>query len=156
MEKLILIFGVLYLLSKKKKKRKVYSGIANNNPGNLRALPNGQKWQGQTGIDVNGFAKFSSMSLGVRALALNIKNTVNAGFNTFKSFFAHYAPKGDGTNSPDLYALAVSNACGKNVEDSIVINDDLYSMVNAIIRVENGNEYALVTQEDILNGINLA
>lgn len=49
-------------------------GILNNNPLNIKALDNGEKWQGQIGVDSFGHAIFDSVKNGVRAARMVLKN----------------------------------------------------------------------------------
>lgn len=154
MKKLVFVLVLLFLANKKRKKEMLFPGIQNNNPGNLRPNKN-FKWNGEIGVDKNGLIVFSSMELGIRALGKDIINTVKNGYNTPETFFAHYAPKGDGKNNPVTYAQTVAGAIGIGWKDLLKMPEHLYSMVNAIIRVENGNQYGLVSQEQIINGLNL-
>lgn len=130
------------------KDKYMYPGIANNNPGNLR--PSVQKWQGQTGVR-NNLVVFDTMQNGVRALAKDVLNTVKAGYDTPKKFFAHYAPRNE--NPTDNYTNFVAERLGIKVDDKIIMPNMLHDMVQYIIIFENGKEYGLVSQADIQAGI---
>lgn len=87
----------------------------NNNPGNLRPLPNG--WPGQVGVDASGFAVFGSLADGEAALDRQIQTNIDRGL-TLNEFFAGkpgvyagYAPAAD-KNQPNVYASNVAGWAG--------------------------------------------
>lgn len=82
----------------------------NNNPGNIRPLPN-QKLQGMIGRDKKGFAIFSSYADGRKALEDQVSYQINKGQNLYQ-FFAQYAPAGDEDNDPVGYAEEVHRQLG--------------------------------------------
>ena len=79
---------------------------ANNNPGNLIYV-------GQAGAvpGAGGFAKFPTYDAGYQALLDQISRYADRGM-TIQSMMAVYAPAGDGSNNPQLYAQNVANALG--------------------------------------------
>lgn len=69
----------------------------NRNPLNLRPLPNGEKWQGQVGVDRNSvtgaFCVFDTNVKGVRAAVVNMRSYVKyAGVRTIADVIYRWAP----------------------------------------------------------------
>jgi hypothetical protein len=69
----------------------------NKNPLNLRPLPGGEKWQGQTGISTNPvtgkFCVFKDNEHGVRAAVINMRSYVKfSGVKTLKDVIYRWAP----------------------------------------------------------------
>lgn len=100
----------------------------NNNPGNLRS-PNGNSsfWQGQTGVDGQGFAIFDSFANGMRALLMNlkIKATQHPNWN-LQNLFANWLGNPDPTRpeittegNPFTYAADVAKQIGKSVSTTL-------------------------------------
>ena len=92
----------------------------NNNPGNLKAAG----WQGQIGIDPNGFAIFDNYADGWNALIRQITLAVTGGSSvyspsmTITDFFERYAPSSD-NNSPVNYANFVANYIGVSPDTTL-------------------------------------
>lgn len=70
----------------------------NNNPLNLRPLPNGEKWQGQTGVvtyaSTGSFCRFETPSKGVRAATINMRSIVRLGRRSLSQMINTWAPVG--------------------------------------------------------------
>ena len=66
----------------------------NNNPGNLRP-PKGVTYDGQVGVDDNGFAIFTEPSFGRKALIGDINIKLKRGLNTPNKFIDVYSPASD-------------------------------------------------------------
>jgi len=85
----------------------------NNNPGDLRCLPNGQKWNGQTGVDTapgGPFAIFENRTMGWRALAVCLLTYFEKdGCYTVDRIIDRYAPPTDNNNTAAYVALV----CGQ-------------------------------------------
>lgn len=82
-----------------------------NNPGDLRPLPHGVYWHGQTGIR-HGFCMFDSERNGWRALAIDVQSQWHRHHLTNpRKFFDKYAPSSD-HNNPTEYAESVAHAIG--------------------------------------------
>jgi hypothetical protein len=64
----------------------------NNNPGNLRP-PKGMTYEGQIGVDENGFAIFENKSFGRNALVRDIEIKQKRGLNNPNDFLDVYAPR---------------------------------------------------------------
>lgn len=67
-----MILGILLASKKKFVESETVRGIRNNNAGNVRA--DEIIWDGQTGIDDEGFAIFKSPEGGIRALGKLLLN----------------------------------------------------------------------------------
>ena len=94
-----------------------------NNPGNLRPLPNGQMWNGQTGVQ-NGFDVFGSPQAGDRAAGLNLENQQRLhGLNTLNEIIPKWAPPGDGANNPAAYVQRVSQITGYDPDQRLDLTD---------------------------------
>jgi hypothetical protein len=111
-------------------------GIRNLNPGNVQALPNGQQWQGQTGVDDQGYAQFGSMQDGIRAALVNLHNYgARDGVSTVQGVIQRWSP-----GAPDTYAQSVAAGLGVKPTDRIDLNDPntLTSVAKGIFSFENG------------------
>lgn len=83
----------------------------NNNPGNLIASSWTASQPGYVGSDSNGFAIFDTLADGTAAMNALIQNYANNGA-TIQSMMAAWAPAGQGSNNPNLYAQIVAQAAG--------------------------------------------
>ena len=113
-----------------------------NNPGNLRPLPNGQTWNGQTGVFTTEDGKyciFSTDIFGLRALCKNLMAYRSLGANTILKVFQIWAPAAD-HNDPSGYATFVANSMGIKITTIIDIDspDFLFHASKAISIMENG------------------
>lgn len=128
-------------------------GFRNNNPGNIK--PGSIVFDGMTGVDANGFAIFSSMEYGIRAIAVIIKNYQNRdGLNTVREMIDRWS-----TTDQSAYVSNVSADVGVGPDDYIDVNDPttLSAIINGIITQENGQLLAAtITGAQIQNGIALA
>src|ERR1700744_1293995 len=123
-------------------------GLRNNNPGNLRA---GSNWVGLIGIDSNGFCRFSSLNMGLRALAIDLRNAVNGGANTIPLLTNKYAPSSDGNNPVDYADYVAVTVFGDDtlgeqqvldVSNTANGNSILLSLIIAFSQMENGASVA--------------
>jgi hypothetical protein len=115
-------------------------GIRNNNPGNLTPLPNGQKWDGQTGVDKGGDDTFASPAAGDRAAGINLQNQQKLhGLNTVQGIIAKYAPQKAGNNTAN-YTAYVAKALGVRPDQPINLQDPqtLQKFKQAVYQFENG------------------
>ena len=128
-------------------------GIRNNNPGNIR---HGDKWEGLSDIQSDSsFCVFQSPVYGIRAMAkilLNYQNKYH--LDTIEDIIARWAPPNE--NDTQSYIKSVSAAVGVLPDDEISLNNKnvMMSLIKAIIKHENGEQP--YSEEQILNGINLA
>jgi hypothetical protein len=132
----------------------------NNNPGDLRCLAAGQKWNGQTGIDNapgGPFAIFDSRTMGWRALAVCLLTYFEKdGCYTVERIIDRYAPPGDNNNTPGYVALV----CGQiGVQPNGPVNPHspptMLAMVGAIALAEGSARIQWPAAEK-LAGIQLA
>lgn len=94
----------------------------NNNPGNVKALPNGQQWRGQTGVDDQGYAIFGDQVSGQRAADRNLQSYARKGINTVSGIVSRWAPKAD-RNNTDAYIASVSRALGVAPNQPLDLSD---------------------------------
>ncbi len=122
------------------------SGLAINNPLNLRPLPNG-KWPGQTGVSASGFAIFDTPEDGWAAADQNLQAKVKGhGLGTLAGIIGDpvhgWAPAGD-HNDPTSYASTVAGSLGVKPTDDIsqkLLNDPdfRHSVLASMAGVETG------------------
>lgn len=127
-------------------------GFRNNNPGNIKGSDG---FNGQTGVDSQNFAIFSSMEYGIRAIAVILKNYENVdGLNTVREMITRWS-----TTDQSAYVANVAAMVGVAPDDYIDVNDPtvLAAMIQGIITQENGQLLAAtITGSQIQNGIALA
>jgi hypothetical protein len=135
-------------------------GTYQNNPGDFLTL-NGQPWKGLTTPTVNpGYQAFTSMPLGVRALAVDLQTAVGNGYNTLITLVAHFlgnpvsngqiVPNGANPNSQN-YLTTVEKVTGLSANSKLT-NADIANVANGIIKAEGSN----VSPSDFASGISLA
>lgn len=90
-------------------------GIANNNPGNIRAVGNQAR-------DEKGFRKFTSIYEGLSAMDSQLDRYANRGINTIRKIVETYAPAKDG-NDVEAYVKALTKATGKGENDVLGKSD---------------------------------
>lgn len=134
-------------------------GFRNKNPGNIRPLPGGKKWQGQVGIDYagskEGYVIFSSFVWGIRAMARDLKVKAGRGLNTIEKIIPVYAPAGD-NNDVQAYIASVEKHSGVN-RKTVLTDAELLPVVKAMARHELGaGSYALMKEADFIEGVALA
>lgn len=76
----------------------------NRNPLNIRWSAK-NKWQGQTGCDTRGFARFGSLSYGYRAAVKILHRYKTNGWKTIAEVIRHWAPPTE--NSTESYIKTV-------------------------------------------------
>ena len=128
-------------------------GIRNNNPGNIR---HGEKWEGLSDKQTDSsFCVFKTPEYGIRAMAKILLNYQKKyGLKTIKQIISRWAPPNE--NNTQSYIKSVSAAVGVLPDDEISLNNKniMMSLIKAIIKHENGEQP--YSEEQILNGINLA
>lgn len=136
-------------------------GLRNKNPGNLRPLPNGEKWDGQIGVD-NGaggpFVIFSSFYYGLRALARVLMNyQATYGLQTVREMINRWAPASE--NDTNQYVDLVAAAMGVDPDQAVAVVDNkpmLFAMMGAIVKEENGlNPFSTATLDAPVNSARL-
>lgn len=115
-------------------------GIHNNNPGNLRP-GRGYTWQGEIGIDDRDFLIFDTAHNGIRALARTLHTYIaRDGCGTLNLIAHRWAPAGDG-NNPDVYAHALAERTGFDINDSLVPTEPVIRAITiGIVWNENGED----------------
>lgn len=87
-------------------------GIRLNNPGNIRYAKH-NRFIGLVGQE-NGFCKFESSTLGVRAVCVVIRNYMRRNIRTVTDIINRYAPESDGNNTVN-YITFVCSYIGKRL-----------------------------------------
>lgn len=133
--------------------KKYTRGLRNNNPGNIEK---GTDWQGLNKEQLDSrFATFESPEMGIRAIAVILKNYQNKyNINTIEGIINRWAPKHE--NNTQAYINEVSKLSGINPKQKINLSDSkvLFPIIKAIIKHENGaNPYS---DETVLSGIKRA
>lgn len=129
-------------------------GIRNKNPGNIR-YNQANQWDGQTGKDSAGFAKFNSSKMGIRALAKLVRNyqRVN-GLNTIADIISKYAPATENNTASYIEHVAYAMSYSPASELDLSNPDELADLTKAIIKHENGvNPYS---DEEVKHAVALA
>lgn len=150
----------------------------NKNPLNLRPLPNGEKWQGQVGVDRNGysgaFVVFENNVMGVRAAVVNMRSYVKyAGCRTLRDVIYRWAPptgdhdgdgKADYDNHTREYLQSVCKATGLSEAFSFLpiveadppgyFREALDRIILAMNRVEAGKQ--TITLAEATQGVEKA
>ncbi len=124
-------------------------GLRNNNPLNIRQTDD--QWQGQAGVDSDGFVIFKAPEYGYRAAARILKSYARRGIVTVDGIVSTWAP--DSENDTESYIDHVSNVLKLGRFDPVP--ESRWSDLLAVMTVhENGkNPYSL---DEIKNGVALA
>ena len=131
----------------------------NANPGDLRTLPHGQMWNGQSGTDYargGPFAIFAKRALGWRALAVCLLTYFeHHGLNTIDGIIDRYAPPEE-NNTADYKAL-VSSQLGIKVDEPTDLRRQpvLLAFVSAIAIAE-GSARVQWPQAEKVAGVQMA
>lgn len=115
-------------------------GERNNNPGNLR---HGSNWLGLAPKQPDAdFCTFTDAKYGFRALAKVLLVYRAKGFDTVRTIVERWAPPNE--NNTDAYVAAVAKCMGCDPDTHLDVMDytQMYPLVCAIVRHENGrNNY---------------
>lgn len=147
---LVAILGAFLYLSKKKGDTKIAwanlsgdekpsgmrsetRGKRNNNPFNIR-YNEGNSWLGQTGSD-GAFCVFDTMSHGIRAGGVLLRNYLKSGRNTIAKIITRFAPSGDGNNTKK-YIADVAKMSGIN-ESDVLSSADLWRIAVPMMWIES-------------------
>lgn len=137
-------------------------------------------WQGETGADSRGHAKFESAVYGARAFFITMRSyRFRHGLRSSYAIFNRYAPASDcvgslkrdsetgkcplGENPSLLYAKKVAEALGLDVNDDIKLFDDerrmdvtvAKTLARAVLQFELGKSFN-VSDELLIQGIEAA
>jgi hypothetical protein len=153
--KIIILSGLLLLLSYLQRgnlMKLVARGIRNNNPGNIRI--SGDKWQGLSTVQTDkSFFQFVSPEYGIRALVkilLTYRKTY--GLTSISEIINRWAPSSE--NDTQAYIARVSDHVKIDPYLNLDFNKDLFLLVEAIIKHENGVQP--YSADIIRKGISLA
>lgn len=115
----------------------------NNNPGDLRTLSGGEKWDGQIGIDNDPggpFCIFETRVMGWRALAKLLLTYYDVhGLKTIRDIVGRFAPAADG-NDEDSYVACVARSVGSAPDFDLYLHNDfmMLHLCEAIAIMEGG------------------
>lgn len=111
-------------------------GERNNNPGNLRK---GSPWLGlsraQPDVD---FCSFDDPAYGIRALAKVLLLYGMKGVDTVATIIARWAPSNENNTAAYISAVAASMRVDPDTHLDVSNYSQMYPLVDAIIRHENG------------------
>ncbi len=141
-------------ISSSKLDKKMNRPQRNNNPFALMdTTPSA--WKGLVSVMDDGFMKFESPFLGVRAGFINLINAYfKRGINTIEKIFPVYAPSGHGNNVPEDYIKRVSKLTGIPRNKKIETQEEIYKIGKAIVEHEEGKFW--VSQSDFDSGFKAA
>lgn len=121
-------------------------GVRNNNPGNLKYTD--IQWRGKIPYERNTdpvypdgkHEQFENWYYGVRAMVKDITGDIqNKGQDTIRKLISAYA-----VGSRDNYVNYVSGRIGKGADQLLVVERDIYPLIDAMSRWENGLDYGEV------------
>lgn len=127
--------------------------IRQNNFGALRALPNGQQWQGQVGVGPGGHVIFDTPQNGMRAALMNLRNKqAMHGLSTLGDIIAAPGVGWDPGNG--VYAQSVSRLTGIPVNQPVDLSDPatLGRVADGIFSVESGPQAWQAYKAQVVNG----
>lgn len=122
--------------------------IRNRNPGNLRHSDK-NTWQGQIGVDSDGFVVFSETRFGVRALCKLLDGYIARNICTPRAIIFRFAPPAD-NNPSEAYAQYIAQHVGVAVDD-VVSYPDIPKIVDGIAQFEGH----MLARADLLDGVKL-
>lgn len=127
-------------------------GERNNNPGNIEL---GSNWMGLCPEQTDGrFCQFTDVKYGIRALAKIMLMYRMKGFDSVRTIIERWAPSSE--NNTNAYVAAVAADMGVDKDTDLDASDysQLYPLVVAIIRHENGE--VIYSKDQIDEGLALA
>ena len=130
-------------------------GLRNNNPLNLRKTS--AKWLGKiTPSADKDFEQFTSLEMGLRAGAINIKTQINVRKkNTLSKLIYTYAPPNE--NDTTNYIKVIADSLNINPNATIKADaNTLFKLIRPMLKIEIGNEHNLISDAQIMEGVNLA
>lgn len=111
-------------------------GIRNNNPLNLRFIPDpARAWNGQSGND-GGYGIYSSPAFGVRAGSKQLQKDFAGGDVSLSDLIYSWAPPTE--NNTEAYLADVAQRTGLDPQAPLDLQGNLPAIVNAMIWHENG------------------
>lgn len=118
----------------------------NNNPGNVRALSNGQTYDGQIGVDQNGFAVFRTAEAGFTQAAKQLRiNDQIHNQQTIAQQITRWAPSADNNPTNDYIDYVVTHVQSQGLQvtrDTRVMDSPeiARAVLDAITVFEGGNQ----------------
>lgn len=111
----------------------------NNNPGNLRP-PKGITYDGQIGVDDQGFAIFQNKKFGQKALVNDLSYKLRHGVNTPDKFVDKYAPAGkeNSEESRENYKIYLAQQFGLKSTSDAFPEDGADKLATAVSAFEGG------------------
>ncbi len=111
----------------------------NNNPGNLKP-PKGLTYEGQIGVDDNGFAVFENKDYGRKALVQDLEAKIKRGVNTPEKFIDIYSPAGaeNEETGRDNYKLYLVHKLGLKGTGEPFGKEHIDKLADAITAFEGG------------------
>ena len=111
----------------------------NNNPGNLRP-PKGITYDGQIGVDDQGFAIFENKKFGQKALVNDLSYKLRHGVNTPDKFVDKYAPAGkeNSEESRENYKIYLAQQFGLKSTSDAFPEDGADKLATAVSAFEGG------------------
>lgn len=122
----------------------------NNNPCNVKRLPNGQKWRGEVGYDSQKHVRFSSIHYGLRAFVLTMRSyQYRHGIKTLDALIDRYC----GGNAD--YVAFLSRRLGLKPDEKFKIVPRIPELARWMSVYESGKELdkSLIAPLDILASI---
>jgi len=121
----------------------------NNNPGNIRP-PKGLTYEGQIGIDDNGFAIFKDKEAGRNALIQDIRAKQKQGLNTPHSFIDKYTPAmpENSEDARDNYKIKMAQHLGLKSTTEPFPEKSEEKIADLIASVESGQPVTQATEEE--------
>jgi len=122
----------------------------NNNPCNVKRLPNGQKWRGEVGYDSQKHVRFSSIHYGLRAFVLTMRSyQYRHGIKTLDALIDRYC----GGNAD--YVAFLSRRLGLKPDEEFKIVPRIPELARWMSVYESGKELdkSLIAPLDILASI---
>lgn len=139
----------------------IFSGIRNNNPGNI-IWSRYNNWQGQTGKDERGFAQFADIYSGYRAMAKLLRNYISQGNNSLRKIIYKWSPpsgKGNTLEGTNNYVAYVSRATNIAPDEVISFSDGdmVTDIMVAMTEFEHGRDkssYITASLQDLYSAYN--
>jgi hypothetical protein len=117
-------------------------GIANHNPGNIRAA-RWQAWQGAVGVDPWGHLVFKAPFWGLRAIRVNLEAYRRRGLRTPREISKRWAEPGPGATARARHEDYIKKFCKRAGYDQNQLLDlhdmsVLQNLAQALVWAENG------------------
>lgn len=113
-------------------------GIRNSNPGNIMP-PGPHDYQGQNGLDPDGYAKFNGAVWGIRAIFEDLHTyKTRDGCRTLRDIITRW--DGSTDSAVHNYLLYVCSELNLTPDEPFVWGDVTLGLVKAIIHYENGQQ----------------